>query len=134
MAQRNEFIEYLLELLQGVGKGAGSIRARAMFGGFGLYFHDTLNRDSFMFALVADEVLYFKTDEYTQPAFEEHGLCTFTYERNGKRFSMSYSEAPGEVLDDPDAMTDWANKAIDAAKRSAAKKAANRKHPRTPPR
>jgi len=122
MAQRNEFIEYLLELLQGVGEGAASVRARAMFGGFGLYFYDTSSRDSFMFALVADDVLYFKTDEYTQAAFEERGLEAFTYERNGKRIIMSYSEAPGEVLDDPDEMTVWANMTIDAARRSIVKK------------
>jgi DNA transformation protein len=126
MAQRNEFIEYLLELLQGVIEGAGSVRARAMFGGFGLYFHDTLSRHSFMFALVADDVLYFKTDEYTSAAFEERGLVAFTYERNGKRITMSYSEAPGEVLDDPDEMTAWANMAIDAARRSITKKSAKK--------
>ncbi len=33
MKKSNEFIEYLLELLQGVGE----VKARAMFGGYGLY-------------------------------------------------------------------------------------------------
>jgi len=37
---------------------------------------------------------------------------------------MSYSEAPGEVLDDPEEMVYWARKAIDAAIRSARKKTA----------
>jgi TfoX/Sxy family transcriptional regulator of competence genes len=35
---------------------------------------------------------------------------------------MSYSEAPGEVLDDPDEMVYWARKSIDAAIRSTAKR------------
>jgi TfoX/Sxy family transcriptional regulator of competence genes len=35
---------------------------------------------------------------------------------------MSYSEAPGEVLDDPDEMVYWARKSVDAATRNAAKK------------
>jgi DNA transformation protein len=120
MAHSNEFIEYLLELLQGV----GAVKARAMFGGYGLYFYDALRQESFMFALVADETLYFKTDENSRSEFEERGLKAFTYERNGKPLSMSYNEAPGEALDDPDEMTEWANKAIHAARRSAAKKQA----------
>ena len=118
MSHRNEFIEYLLELLRGVGE----VRARAMFGGFGLYYHDALEHDDIMFAVVADDVLYLKTDEVNRPDFEHLGLEAFRYERNGKPFSMSYSEAPGDVLDDPDEMTRWACKSIDAAIRSAAKK------------
>jgi len=118
MAHRNEFIEYLLELLQGVGE----VKARAMFGGFGLYHYNGIEQDGIMFALVADDVLYLKTDEKNLPDFEERGLEAFRYERNGKPFSMSYSEAPGEVLDDPDEMVYWARKGIDAAIRNAAKK------------
>ncbi len=45
-------------------------------------------------------------------------LTPFRYERNGKQFSMSYNEAPGEVLDDPDEMTHWAIQAIAAAKKN----------------
>jgi len=118
MAHSNEFIEYLLELLQGVGE----VKARAMLGGYGLYFYDEVSQESFMFALVADEALYLKTDENSRSEFEARGLKAFTYERKGKSFSMSYNEAPGEALDDPDEMTDWANKAIHSARRSAAKK------------
>ena len=112
MRQRNEFVEYLLELLQGLGQ----IRARAMFGGYGIY------SDDIMFALVADEVLYFKTDVKNLPDFEKRGLGPFRYERNGKQYAMSYNEAPGETLDDPDEMALWARKAIDAAHRSTVKK------------
>jgi len=122
MAHRNEFIEYLLEQMQAVGEATGGVSARAMFGGYGLYFHDTLSQEHFMFALVADDVLYLKTDENSRPEFEERGLKAFTYERNRKPFSMSYNEAPGEVLDDPEEMTLWANKAIDAARRNLTKK------------
>ena len=120
MAHSNEFIEYLLELLHGV----GDVKARAMFGGYGLYFCDALSQESLMFALVADEILYFKTDENSRSEFEARGLEAFTYERNGKPFSMSYNEAPGEALDDPDEMTDWTKKAIRAARRGATKKQA----------
>ncbi len=112
MKKSNEFVQYLLELLQGIGE----VKSRTMFGGYGLY------HDDIMFALVADDVLYFKADEQNQKYFEARNLEAFTYERKGKTCSMSYFEAPGETLDDPDEMVLWARKAIDAARRSAAKK------------
>jgi DNA transformation protein len=117
MRQTNEFVEYLLELLQGIGE----VKVRAMFGGYGIY------HDDIMFALVADEILYFKTDDNNIQDFEERGLEPFQYERSGKQISMSYSEAPGEVLDDPDEMTLWARKAIDVARRNALRKHPNKK-------
>ncbi|MBT8119568.1 MAG: TfoX/Sxy family protein [Gammaproteobacteria bacterium] len=118
MGHNNEFIEYLLELLHGVGE----VRARAMFGGYGLYYYSGFEQGGVMFALIADDVLYLKTDEVNLADFEQRGLEPFSYQRNGKPFSMSYSEAPGEVLDDPDEMVYWAQKGIDAAIRNAAKK------------
>ena len=118
MRHSNEFIDYLLELLQGV----GVVRSRAMFGGFGLYYHDEFEQDGIMFALIADDVLYLKTDEENLSDFEQRGLEPFRYERNGKPLSMSYSEAPGEALDDPDEMVHWARRSIDAAIRSTTKK------------
>ena len=111
MAHRTEFIEYLLELLQDI----GSTEARSMFGGFGLFY------DGLMFALIADDILYFKTDNKNRNQFENRKLKAFCYERKGKQISLSYHEAPGEVLDDPDEMCAWARNAIDAAKRSAVK-------------
>lgn len=86
-----------------------SLQAKSMFGGYGIYMHEL------MFALVADDVLYFKTAANNLVDFEQRELAAFSYERNGKRFNMSYSEAPGEVLDAPDEMRRWASSAIDAA-------------------
>ena len=108
MAHRNEFIEYLLELLHDI----DDIDARPMFGGYGL-FHEGL-----MFALVTDDVLYFKTDKNNMADFEQRGLKAFSYERKGKQVFLSYNEAPGEALDDPDEMCAWARNSIAAAKRN----------------
>ena len=105
MKQQDEFITYVLELMQPLGQ----VSAQAMFGGYGIYIDDT------MFALVADDVLYFKTDENNRSDFETRGLEAFSYMRNGKLLNMSYNEAPAEVMDDSDAMVNWSNKAIDAA-------------------
>jgi len=108
MKKHDEFVDYLLEQMQPL----GAVSARAMFGGYGIYI------DDLMFALVADDVLYLKTHADSLADFERRGLAPFRYERNGKSYNMSYSEAPTEVLDDADSMQAWANKAIDAALKS----------------
>ena len=105
MKKQDEFVTYLLELLQPL----GPVSARAMFGGYGIYI------DDIMFALVADDVLYLKTNQETLPEFEQRGLSPFQYERNDKSYNMSYCEAPEEFMEDPDAMRYWSNMAIEAA-------------------
>jgi len=111
MKKHDEFVAFLLEQMQLL----GPVSAKAMFGGYGIYI------DDLMFALVADDVLYLKTNADNLPDFTQRGLSPFSYERNGKSFNMSYSEAPAEVLEDADVMLQWANRAIDAALK-------NRKH------
>jgi len=90
----------------------GPIRAKRMFGGYGIY-HDEL-----MFGLVADDVLYLKTDEKTVTAFTEKKMRPFEYEKNGRRIHMSYYTAPEEIFDDPDAANEWAARAFEAALRA----------------
>lgn len=118
MGARNspDFIAHMLELL-----GArGTIEARRMFGGHGLY------RDGMVFALVLDDTLYLKTDELTRPAFEAQGLAPFTY-RNGTRDVVtSYWTAPPEALDSPAVMREWKERALAAARRSATEKASKK--------
>ena len=112
MKKHDEFVNYLLELMQPL----GPVSAKAMFGGYGIYIGDL------MFALVADDVLYLKTDDENLPDFEQRSLQPFRYERNGKAYNMSYSEAPAEVMDDAETMRLWAGKAIDAALKNRARK------------
>ncbi len=105
MPKHDEYIDYLLELMA----DAGPVTARAMFGGYGLFL------DARMFALVADNKLYFKTCQQTLRDFERLQLEPFCYQRGDKYIQMSYSEAPADVFDDRDEMTNWVRKAILAA-------------------
>lgn len=113
MPAHDPFVEYLLELLAGL----PGVSARRMFGGYGLF------RNGLMFGLVADETLYFKVDAESVGEFTAHGLGPFVYEKNGKPMPMSYHQAPGEALDDPDEMVAWAERAFAAAVRAQLSKA-----------
>lgn len=94
----------------------GPVRARRMFGGYGIY-HDDL-----MFGLVADDVLYLKTDKKSVDTFIDLGLVPFEYEKNGKKMKMSYNLAPEEIYDDPEKAREWAVLAFEAALRARKQK------------
>ena len=83
-----------------------------MFVGYGL-FHKGL-----MFGLVADDVLYFKTDETGSTYFEKQGLAQFQYQKRGKTIKMSYYMAPEEIFDDPEEAKIWAIRSYEAAARA----------------
>jgi DNA transformation protein and related proteins len=87
----------------------GQPYARAMFGGFGIY------RDDVMFAIVADDRLYFKVDDTTRSEFESRNLSPFAYVARGKTVTLSYFEAPAEVFEAPESMCEWAQRAYQAA-------------------
>jgi DNA transformation protein len=112
MVKKNEFVEHLLDLLSGF----GMVRARAMFGGFGIF------KGECMFALVVDDTLFFKADEQTKSDFDALGLLPFTYQKKQQSISLSYYQAPEETLEDPSLMHLWAGKAYAAALRRAHKK------------
>jgi DNA transformation protein len=101
------FVSYLLELLQPV----PGVTAKRMFGGYGLF------REGLMFGLVADDTIYLKVDDQNRADFVERELGPFVYIKEGKPMPMSYYQAPGEALDNPDDMVEWAEKAYQAALR-----------------
>jgi DNA transformation protein and related proteins len=141
-------VEHCLELLAPL----GTVRARRMFGGHGLYC------DDLFFALIALDRLYLKTDAVSQPAFAAAGCEPFVYlspprpplrgdrppgpQRGpfvaqgeqgnlgqpgislgqGKRVTMSYWTAPPAAMESPAEMQPWARLALAAALRARAAK------------
>ena len=87
-----------------------------MFGGFGIF------RDGLMFGLVADDVFYLKVDVHNRPDFEARGLEPFHYEKQGKMQTISYYQAPEEVLDNAEEMIVWATGSFEAALRANTEK------------
>jgi len=90
----------------------GPVRARAMFGGWGIYL------DDIFFALIADDRLYMKIDAESEARFAAAGAEPFVYSRGGDAITMSYREAPDGALDEPGALLPWAEMALAAARRA----------------
>ncbi len=104
----SEFVEYLDEVF----REFGTVTARRMFGGHGIFY------DGVMIGLVANDTLFMKTDAETVPRFQELGLSQFMYPKGEKMVGMSYYSAPEEALEDPSEMRQWAQLAYEAALRA----------------
>jgi DNA transformation protein len=110
----DEFIDYVMELLGPF----GTVRTRAMFGGYGVYL------DGLMFAIVSEDTLYLKADEMNRVEFEHAGCERFGYARKGSRTTLNFFRAPDDAMDSPGQMLPWARTAYAAALRTNAKKLA----------
>lgn len=105
MAVSREYREYVLEQLGRV----APVTSRAMFGGVGVY------SDGLFFALMDDDLLYLKTDDSNRADFERAGKGPFRpFGEDAK--PMRYHELPGELLESPDALRPWVEKALAAAR------------------
>ncbi len=102
------FRDFVLEQLD---RSVPGIRGRSMFGGVGIYGR------GYFFALIADDTLYFKVDESNRPDFEASGSDPFRpYGEEGE--VMQYYRVPEDLLEDPEALALWAEKAIIVARRA----------------
>lgn len=90
------YLDFVLEQLSNV---LPSLNSRPMFGGVGIY------SQGIFFALIADDILYFYTDDTNRADFEE---------REMGRFSSKYFEVPVGILEDRDELREWARKAYQA--------------------
>jgi DNA transformation protein len=103
-------VAHCLELLEPV----GPVRARRMFGGWGLHAQELF------VALIADERLYLKVDDATEPAFRAAGGERFDFVSKGRTVSMRYMTPPADAMDSPALMAPWARLALGAALRARA--------------
>ncbi len=95
----------------------GALTLRQMMGGATLYLDGTI------FALIADDQLWFKADAVSDALWDAAGCPRFTYSfGNGREGSMNYRRAPEDVHDDPDAMRHWAALGLEAGHRAPVKK------------
>src|SRR5215216_5842628 len=72
--------------------GAGTVTARAMFGGVGLYCQ------GLFFGLIDDDTLYLKVDDATRPEFERLGSQPFRPYGDDSQV-MQYYALPADLLE-----------------------------------
>lgn len=102
MAVSGAFKDFVRDLLTGF----GPIAIRNMFGGAGVY------AEGVMFAILADDTLYLKTNAVSALAFAGEGMGPFKYHPRGKApVALSYWEVPPRLLEDPEEFAAWARQA-----------------------
>jgi DNA transformation protein len=94
----------------------GPVSIRRMFGGVGIF------ADGLMIALVSDGEIFLKADQQTIPTLEAEGSRSFTYGAKNRRVVMSYWQLPERLLDDPEALGNFARAALGAAHRAQTRK------------
>ena len=122
MSFSQEYLEYVLEQLAGVGR----VTSRRMFGGVGLYCDDVF------FALISGDALYLKVDDSNRADYVGRGARQFMPfpDRPGRgklHSGMSYYELPADALEDAEECVAWARRSVAVALAAARKPVASRK-------
>jgi DNA transformation protein len=106
---------YRTFVLDQLGRATERVRMKSMFGGAGVY------AGELFFAIVSDDVLYFKVDDTNRPDFAARGMGPFSPFGEGGEV-MQYYQVPEELLEDPDELRPWVEKAILVAANKKKKK------------
>lgn len=107
MAYSVEYRNRIVDLLGAI----VPIRAKAMFGGVGLY------GDELFFALIDEDRLYFKVDDVSRRNFEAEGMGPFV-PFEGADPMRGYYEVPTRLLGDVEELTVWVDQALGVAQRA----------------
>lgn len=106
----------------------GRVTWRRMMGGATLYLDGTI------FAIVGDDLLWFKADAESDALWDAAGAERFAMERkDGSIATMNYRRAPDDVLDDADALREWAKVALAAGQRAPVRSAKRKRAGKSPP-
>ena len=117
MVASDGFAEFLREQLAPLGR----VTIRRMFGKTGVFC------DGLMFGMVTNDTLYFRVDDANRAVFKEaEAAPPLNYEKGGRTIDLSFWRAPERLLDEPDELVAWAQAALAAARRVAAKRVGRR--------
>jgi DNA transformation protein and related proteins len=115
-----DYLAYVLDQLIQL----GAVSSRRMFGGAGLYC------DEFFFGLIADDTLYLRVDDSNRADYTARAMAAFRPYRDRPQLSMSYYEAPAQVLEDPGLLATWAARSVAVARSATAARPAARRQRR----
>ena len=113
MSRDDGFKEYILN---DVLAHLGNIRARAMFGGYGIYWHDAF------VALIAEGELYTKANADLKAKYSAQGCHPFSYAKgDGKIIEMNYMSVDESSLEEQRMIKTRFEEALDLALQAPAK-------------
>src|ERR1700677_1653673 len=113
MVASDSFAEFLREQLAPLGR----VTMRRMFGKTGVFCGGG------MFAMVADDTLYFRVDDHNRTAFREaEAFPPLRYEKSGSTIDLSFWRVPERLFDEPDELMTCARAALAAARQGAAER------------
>ena len=90
------------------------LSTRRMFGGLGLY------SGEWFFALIDDDVLYFKVDAANREDYTARGMKAFMPFPGQP--SLGYFQVPEDVIEEAEDLTRWAKRSVEVAQRAGVKK------------
>jgi len=93
--------------------GLAGLSARRMFGGVGLYCEELF------FALLDNDTLYLRVNDDNRADYTARGMSQFRPYADRPELSMSYYEAPADVLEDPAQLVSWARRSVAVAMAAA---------------
>lgn len=108
MSVSPSFRTFVIEQLSRVRR---DIRTKSMFGGVGIY------AGELFFALIDDDLVYFKVDDTNRSVFENRGMGPFMPGGEGGE-AMQYYQVPEDVLEDMEELRSWMEGAIEVAQRN----------------
>src|SRR5436309_8633346 len=113
MVASETYADFLREQLAPLGR----LSLRRMFGKTGVFC------DGVMFAVVADNTLYFRVDDHNRETFKEASSSPpLNYAKGGAMIDLSFWRVPERLFDESDELVTWARAALAAARRVAAKR------------
>ena len=113
MVATDSFAEFLREQLAPLGR----VTMRRMFGKTGVFC------DGVMLGMVTKNMLYFRVDDQNRATFKEaESFPPLNYAKQGDTIDLSFWRVPERLFDEPDELVAWAQAALAAARRVAAKR------------
>ena len=110
MSVSDNYRTYIVEQLETL----PGLSTRRMFGGLGLY------SGEWFFALIDDDVLYFKVDDANREDYTSRGMKAFMPFPGQP--SLGYFQVPPDVIEEAEDLTRWARRSVEVAQRAGMKK------------
>jgi DNA transformation protein len=113
MVAGDSFTEFLCEQLAPLGR----VTMRRMFGKTGVFCQ------GLMFGMITNDTLYVRVDDHNRAVFEEaKSDPPLNYRKQGHAIDLAFWRVPERLLDEPDELVIWAQAALAAARRVAARR------------